>query len=130
MQQLELMHESINDALVFIVQALGGAKKVGSMMRPEMPADHAATWVRDCLNPSRREHFDPDHVVLLLRAARQAGVHSGMQYLSTECGYCGTTPREPDDEKAELMREFIAAEQRMAKLASKMERIGLIRSAA
>lgn len=128
--QLELMHESITDALAFIVQALGGPKKVGAMMRPELPADQAAGWVRDCLNASRREKFSPEHVVWLLKSARSAGVHSAMQYLADECGYSAPTPREPDDERAELMREFVAAEQRLAKLASRMERSGLLRSVA
>ncbi len=127
--QLELMHESINDALAYIVQSLGGAKKCGSLMRPELPADQAAGWVRDCLNPTRREKFSPEHVVWLFRMARQAGVHSGFAYLAAECGYAAPSPLEPEDERAELMREFIEAERRLQRLAGRLERVGLVRSA-
>lgn len=39
--QMSLMHESLNDALRETVQAIGGTKKVGCMLWPEMTADHA-----------------------------------------------------------------------------------------
>ena len=128
--QLELMHESIDDALGFLVQALGGAKKVGAAMRPELPVDQSAAWVRDCLNTTRRERFTPAQVMWLLRAGRQAGVHSAMHFIASEAGYCPPAPIEPDDEPAELQREFIAAQERMAKLVSRMERAGVLRSVA
>lgn len=128
--QLELVHESINDALGFIVQALGGAKKVGAVMRPELPVDQAATWVRDCLNPSRRERFCPDQVIWLLKAARKENVHSAFYFIAQECGYTDPLPVEPEDERAKLQREFIQAQKAMTQLAARMERAGMLRSAA
>ena len=114
----------------FLAQSLGGSKKIGAAMRPELPVDQSAAWVRDCLNITRRERFTPAQVMWLLRAGRQAGVHSAMQFIAAEAGYCAPTPLEPDDERAELQREFIAAQDRMAKLVSRMERAGVLRSVA
>lgn len=128
--QLELIHESIDDALGFLVQALGGAKKVGALLKPELPVDQSAQWVRDCLNTTRRERFSPSHVIWLLRAGRNAGVHSAMSFIAAECGYTDPAPLDPDDERAELQREFIAAEQRMSKLVARLERAGVLRSVA
>ena len=128
--QLELMHESIDDALGFLVQALGGSKKIGAAMRPELPVDQSAAWVRDCLNTTRRERFTPAQVMWLLRAGRNAGVHSAMSFLAAECGYTDPAPLDPEDEKAALQREFIAAEARLAKLVDHMTRKGLLRSVA
>ena len=114
----------------FLAQALGGSKKIGAAMRPELPVDQSAAWVRDCLNITRRERFTPAQVMWLLRAGRQAGVHLAMQFIAAEAWYCAPTPLEPDDERAELQREFIAAQERMAKLVSRMERAGVLRSVA
>lgn len=128
--QLELMHESINDALGFLVQALGGAKKVGHQLRPELPADHAATWVRDCLNPGRRERFTPEQVLWLLRAGRRAGIHSAMDFIAADTGYTAA-PIEPEDERDQLRRDYIATvkmQQQIAERLERLERVGVIRS--
>lgn len=61
--QMSLMHETLNDALREVVQAAGGAKKVGGSMFPEKTADDAASRVRDCLNADRREVFSPEQVL-------------------------------------------------------------------
>jgi len=53
-----------------------------------------------------------------------------MHFIASEAGYCPPAPIEPDDEPAELQREFIAAQERMAKLVSRMERAGVLRSVA
>lgn len=126
--QLALMHESLTDALRECVTALGGPKKVGAAMRPELPADQAGQWVRDRLNPDRRELFAPDQLVWLLREARAAGCHAGMNFIARECGYADPVPIEPEDERARVMREFIEAQRQMQQLASRMERAGLLKA--
>lgn len=129
MHQLELTHDTIDDALETVVKALGGAKKVGPRMRPELPQDQAANWLRDCINPHNRAKLSIDQFVWLLREARLAGVHSAFFFLSGEVGY-QSQPVEPEDEQAQLMREFVSAQRGLAKLAEKLERAGLIRSVA
>lgn len=69
--QMSLHHESITDALREVVQSAGGAKKVGALMFPDMPTEHAASRVRDCLNADRRERFTPDQVLMLIRIGRR-----------------------------------------------------------
>lgn len=103
MDQQRLIFEDVNDALGEVVRALGGAKLVGARMRPELPADQAGNWIRDCLNANRRERFDPDQVLLLLRWGREVSCHAAMHYLTGEAGY--ETPRalSPKDEAALLM---------------------------
>lgn len=130
MQQMKLLHESFTEALAECVAALGGAKAVGPLLRPAMKPDLAATYVRDRLNANRRELFDPDEIVGILRQARMVGCHAGMQYLARECSYAEPVPLEPQDEQAQLMRQFIDAQRQMQALATRMERIGLVRSAA
>lgn len=66
--QMSLHHESMADALRDVIQAAGGPKAVGERMFPDMPIDHAASRIRDCLNSDRRDRLharagidDPAH---------------------------------------------------------------------
>lgn len=119
--QYGLLHESLNDALREVIQAAGGTKKVGAMMFPEMPVDHAAGKVRDCTNPDRRERFTPEQVCMLLRLGRQVGCHAAMAYMARECGYADPQPIEPEDEVARLQREYVEATKALLQMASKIE---------
>lgn len=82
--QMSLHHESIADALREVIQAAGGAKAVGERMFPDMPIDHAASRIRDCLNHDRGECFTPDQVMMILRMGHQAGCHAGLIFIARE----------------------------------------------
>lgn len=58
--------------------------------------------------------------MVLLRAARQAGEHTAMNWLAGEIGY-QAMPVEPEDEAAELQRRFIETGQMMARMAQRIE---------
>jgi hypothetical protein len=117
-ETMPLFFDSATDALRQIVTVLGGAKKVASSMRPDMPADHAARWLLDCLNPDRREKLDPDQVIYLLRAAREAGYHQSMAYFAAEAGYKvePITPAESRDRLADALLQATAAVREASRL--------------
>jgi hypothetical protein len=129
-QQNRLFTEDVLDALGDVVRSLGGAKIAGPMMRPDLPALQAARWVLDCLNRDRRERFDPDQVLFLLRKGRETGCHSAMNYISDEAGYTRPSPLEPLDEMAELQRQYIDSVKEQRRIADRLERIGGLRSVA
>lgn len=87
--QLEIgeFFESINDALRAAVLALGGYKKVGALLRPELPLAQAEAWARHCLDGQRREKFSPEQVLLVLREARKIGFHAAMDFVACDTGY-------------------------------------------
>lgn len=122
MMQSPLFFESPHEALAHVVSVLGGAKKAGSAMRPELSVDAAARWVLDCLNPDRPAQFHPDQVIWLLRAARRASDHAAMQWWAGECGYRAEAV-EPEDEAAALKRKFIESAANMARLAERIEKL-------
>lgn len=124
--QLQLVHESLNDALREVVQALGGSKKVGAQLRPSKTPDEAGRWVLDCLNADRREHFTPDDVLWLLRAGRRVGCHAAMSYLAAESGYAAPQPVEPADEAAELQRAFIDSVRAQQKMLDRLGQLGAV----
>ncbi len=124
MDQLNLIHEDIYDAIRTAVQALGGAKKVGAMLWPDKMPDKAGEWLNSCLNQSRPEKLDPEQVLFIARAARQVGCHVVADYFASDCGY-QFTPIEPKDEVAELQRQYIEAAKTIHALTSRIEKINL-----
>jgi hypothetical protein len=129
--QLEMgeFFEDINDALVALVTAIGGYKKVGPLMRPELPIDQAAGWLRDCLNAQRREKLSPEQVVLLLRLGREAGYHAALNFLAFATGY-KAQPVDPESQEAQLQERFIEAVQGLTAIQSQLERLQRLRRAA
>lgn len=124
-RQQELFHESLHDALKAVVAALGGLKVVGIQLWPEKPVDEAARYLADCLNPDRPHGLHPEKLLLLLRLAHARGVHTGFTWISREVGYADPTPIEPEDELAELQRQFIRSVESLDGLMKRAERIGM-----
>lgn len=122
MLQDALFHETIYDALRSVVERAGGAKAVGTKLRPSKAPDEAGRWVLDCLNTSRAERFAPDDVMHLLRIGREIGYHGAMAYIADDAGY-RCEPVEPQDEQAKLMREFNESTKALARIAERIERI-------
>lgn len=121
MSQDALFVTDIYDALGDIVRALGGPKNVGEQLRPDKPMDESARWVKDCLNRDRREKFDPDQILWLLKRGREANCHAAINYICEECSYSVPAPIEPEAELARLLREYIALEGRRSYLQPKIE---------
>jgi hypothetical protein len=130
MTQDALFYETVTDALDAVVKACGGAKVVGCKLWPEKTPDAAHRLLLACLNEDRVEKLGPEHVLMLLRMGRERGCHAAINFMSRESGYADPTPIEPEDEIARLQREYIEAARAMQKVADRMERFGLIRSAA
>ncbi|MDE2106616.1 MAG: hypothetical protein KGL39_55890 [Patescibacteria group bacterium] len=107
--QAELFHEDFYEALRGMVAALGGAKAIGSRLFPDLEPDAAARRLFDCLNQDRPQNLSPTQLLTLLKWGREAGHHGAMHYLADEAGYSRPAPIEPEDERAELQRKFIAA---------------------
>lgn len=122
-EQQALFVESHEDAARALVLAIGGFKRVGTMLRPELSADVAGRWLADCLNPDRRDHLTPEQLALLRRAGHDEGCHVLAFYEAREAGYAEPTPIEPDDEKAELERRAIAAVGDLKQIVARLENV-------
>lgn len=130
MDQTALFYESFNDALDACVKSCGGAKVVACRIWPDKTPEAAHRLLLACLNESRDEKLGPDQVLFILKMGRERGFHGAMNFITRDSGYADAAPIEPEDERARLQREFIEAQRSMQKLAERMERVGLIRSAA
>lgn len=115
---------SVNEALIACVRALGGSKQVGPLLWPDIEPLAAQRKLLDCLNDDRPHHLTPSQVVFVLRRARGAGVHTGMEHLCAVLGYAPPVPVAPQDEAAELQRQFVQAQAGLMDLVSRMEMAG------
>jgi len=125
MSQQQLFHEDVWQALRDCVTALGGSKKVGLLLRPELDAQTAGRWLLDCLNPERKEKLGVEQVLLILRESRRINCHAGMTFICRDAGYGDPQPVEPEDERAALQLAFIEQSRAMQTLFARMERAGL-----
>lgn len=115
--------DSLNDALIELVKALGGSKQVGPRLWPDATPDAAQRKLLDCLNDDRPYHLTPGQLMLLLRLGRERGLHHGVEFMLHDLGYAAPVPIEPQDELAELQRQFLEATRHMQAMASRMEQL-------
>ena len=95
---------------------------VGPKLWPEKTIDAAQRQLLDCLNEERPAKLSPEQVLLVLRLARAAGCHDGVDFLLNDLGYAPTKPVEPRDEVAELQRMFIESVRAQQEIAARIER--------
>lgn len=86
--QTELpFYEGPEDALRAAVQALGGAKKVGTLLWPDKGVDNASRLLLDCINPSRAEKLELSQIMRVFALAKDSGCHGPFAWFSGEIGY-------------------------------------------
>jgi len=125
MDQPELFHETIYEALKATVAASGGVKAIACALWPEKPMDEAARYLSDCLNPDRAANLSIDKLTLLLKLARAKGVHLAIAWILDDIGYAAPVPVEPEDQQSELMRQFIRAVSTAKGLGDQLSRLNI-----
>lgn len=122
--QQPLFHEDIYEAIRSDVMALGGFKRVGAVLWPELPPDKAGERLNACMDRGHREKLDIQQVMLIGRMAREVGSYATVFFLSEDCGFSRPTPVDPDDERGRLQKDFIRSVEIQRGLLERLERIG------
>jgi hypothetical protein len=115
--------EDINDALREAVRQLGGNKKLGATLRPELPVTQAENWLRDCLNPERREKLSPEQLMLILSMASAEGYHGTMAFIAQMSRYEPPRPVTLEQQEADLQARFIESVDAQQRLLTQMQRL-------
>jgi hypothetical protein len=102
------------DALKQAVKALGSCKKVGPRLRPEIAAEKAADWLRNCLNEDHAQKLDPDQVFTILRWACDIGFHGAKHYLDKLTGYAPSTPLAIESQLLAALADVQDTQRRLA----------------
>jgi hypothetical protein len=120
--QSELFHECLAEALRTAVMALGGFKKVGVTLWPELSAERAGRDLSDCLQPGATRKLSLEQIELIICRAREIQCHAPMAYLSDVADYEPPTPIDPETqvlkekrELAELLRGVMTRMDRLEK---------------
>jgi hypothetical protein len=103
-QQDVLFHERIEDAMLAVIDRCGGRKRFAAEMFPDRSVADAHHHLNACLNPEKRERFNPDQLLYIARRGREVGCHAVLMFMARELGYCDPVPIEPEDERAALQR--------------------------
>lgn len=119
-QQVEIFHESLEDALCDIVSGTGGYKRVGSELWPDKSIDEAGRLLRNCLSENRPEKLSLGQLVWLLKRGHEHGIHTAMAWLADEVGYTRPEAITPDDQRDELKRQFIDAVGRLEQIQKRL----------
>ncbi|MCS4509157.1 hypothetical protein [Xylophilus ampelinus] len=116
-------YEDELDAARDAVKALGGAKKVGTLLWPDKTTDNAARYLLDCLNGQRAERLSPSQVLLLMRMARQVGFHGLAEYFMAEAGYSRPVPVNAEAESMVLAQQIDVTMDRLSLMVGRLERL-------
>lgn len=103
-------------------ETFSAAKIVGSMMWGSIGVTAAQNKLRDCLDPTRPHKLSIEEHMWILREAKTCGYHDGMNYFCSDIGYSIPTPIEPQDDRAELQKKFIAMGADMKLMFEKLEK--------
>lgn len=123
--QIPMFVEDLNEAIRETINSLGGMKKIGSAIQGEAksPVD-AGKWLADCLNDAKRDKLAPDQLAYIRRRARAEGVHILAAFEAQDAGYAPPQPITPEDEVAQLQREFVTAVKALTAIQARMDRAG------
>ncbi len=121
MTQEDLWHDTLEDALRAIVDALGGPKRVAGQMWPSKTTADAQRRLLHCLDSEREQKFALSEFVWLFVQGRAVGCHTAATFLMQVAGYTDPVPLEPEDERAALQREFVDATKVQERIVKRME---------
>lgn len=117
------MDDTPNKMLERVVKALGGSKVVAPKIWPEKGILEGQRLLCDCLSDERPAKLDFAQVLLILRLAKDRGIHEGMDYIAADLGYSAPQPVEPRDELADLLRQTIEGQRDMQRRQERIERL-------
>lgn len=124
--QIPLFFDDVYDAMRATVLAIGGYKKIGHVMRPDLgDPEKAGRWLADCCNSDRRQDLSPQQLMLLRRMGSDAGVHILATFEMADAHYAAPIRVEPEDERAALQRQFIEQTKVLRALCTQLERKGV-----
>lgn len=123
MIQEPLWHDSLEDAIRATVDAVGGPKHVASELWLSRKIDDGARYLHHCLDSDRPEKLSLGEILWIAKEGRGKGVHTVVSYLCSELGYAPPQPLQPEDEQAELQRQFIRAVEALETIQKQQQRI-------
>lgn len=121
MNQIPLIVDNANDAVRDTVRAIGGTKVVGPLLWPTKKPEAAERYLDDCLNPNRDHKLSLEEALAIAKLGREKGIHLIVGFCCDDVGYAPPVPVDPEDQKAELQRQFHEDVARMETLVRRIK---------
>jgi hypothetical protein len=120
-QQLRI-NDNEFDAIGDDIKALGGPKQAAGIFFPTRTPDQGAATMRAWSNSNRAEEPDFGQLMVLIEEARKrVGFSEVARYMEQRLN-CRMEFLSPEDEKARLQQQYIAAVNTLQSLAARIER--------
>jgi hypothetical protein len=124
MDQLALMHESLEDSIKEVARVCGGTKKLAEhLWGANMGVQAANTRFLDCLNPDRPAKLSPAELMTIARLGRERGCDAVMRFLCAEVGYEMPAPLNREQEINEVQKQLADALAYVKSNMAKLERL-------
>lgn len=116
------LNETEKEAIADDIKALGGPKVAAGILQQGKSPARGEDLMRAWGNPSRAEEPSLDELIQLIEAVRaKVGYSEVSRYIEHRLN-CRIEFLSPEDERAKLQREYIAAVERLESLAGRIER--------
>ena len=122
MEQDQLFIESEESAIEALAQRIGGLKKLGALMYPDLLTDDAHKLLLNKLNPKNRAVFSSVDSRLAKHIGAQFDCHIYKWWCDDTIGYQRSQPADPKDSDEELVERMEAAAAVMAKCVDILDR--------
>lgn len=119
--QKPLFYDGWKDAFRRAIEDSGRSwKEVAHHLRPDMKIDSAYAWLKACLKDDGDQKLDFGQGIALMNFC---GQFDPLYHICDETSHDRPAQRAPEDARAELQREYIAAMHDMERLVERMERL-------
>ena len=121
MDQKTLWHETPEDALRSLVNALGGPKAVGHALMPDKPMDDARREVDGWCERASKYKPSLSQLAWLNREGRRIGCHDLIRFFAEDADY-RLELADPKDTLAEALDRYAAAVDKLGELQKDIQR--------
>lgn len=95
-------------------------KEVAAFLFPHLKPESQYARLKNCLNPKTDERLTFGQIIAMCRFC---ACFDALYYMADELSHDRPAFHSPDDEKAQLMREFIETGRRLQKIQDRIERV-------
>lgn len=118
--------EGLEDALAHLarVEGVGGWKGLACFINPKYSDDPEAAgqWLRNAINPTRREAFKKKHFDRAIERGQRAGCHVVWDWYCRDRGYETSGPVDSKSRKMLLLEEDVRLSARRMEIQKELER--------
>lgn len=122
MRQDLLFYDSAMHAIDCTITSSGRHyKEVAAYLWPSKKPESAYARLKACLNDEKDEKLSFEEIIAICKFCNR---FDALFFFADQCSHSRPEPRAPEDEKAELQREFLNGLKKLEVLGARLEKLG------